>query len=398
MSEPEAESALEQQLKQGVQWLRGHLLNHAEVTFLALVKEYPDHAGARRLLGVTRCKLGRPDDAIADLRAGAEMEPEREVAWCDLAVGLRRAGKLEAAAAARERAVQLYAARPTPLGLLPLEEMAFSTERGVHEFTLVDYPYVTSIRHGAGRPSHPELSEIIGRNRDRYAAFIEEMGELQADFAQIPLGGTYEQRGPFWLNAWFTALDGMALTQMLRRHDPFRFVEIGSGMSTKFARRAVEMYGLRTKLASLDPEPRNEVDLLCDRVVRAPLEKCDVRLFDALDPGDILFLDSSHRAFQGSDVTVFFMEILPRVKPGVIVHIHDIYLPDDYVSGHMWRMWNEQYMLATALLFGQAFEILFPAWYVGQDPGLRTQARAALCKGPISELDLYGTSFWMRKI
>jgi predicted O-methyltransferase YrrM len=275
--------------------------------------------------------------------------------------------------------------------------LAFSTERAVHEFKTIDYPYRSSVRYGAGRPPHPQLAELIGSGRDRYAALLAEMGEIQEDFARLPLGGAPDAPEPFWLNPWFPPLDGMVLTQMLRSADPARFVEIGSGVSTKFARRAVALYGLRTKLISIDPQPRNKVDALCDQVLRKPLEDCAVQMFETLNPGDILFLDSSHRSFQGSDVTVFFLDILPRLRPGVIVQIHDIYLPDDYISGHVGRLWNEQYLLATALLFGQTrFEILFPCWYVGQDPGLLAQANGRLRKGPLDNLNLYGASFWMR--
>ena len=120
-------------------------------------------------------------------------------------------------------------------------------------------------------------------------------------------------------------------------------------------------------------------------------------MFETLSAGDVFFLDSSHRSFQGSDVTVFFLEILPRLKPGVIVHIHDVYLPEDYISGHIRRMWNEQYLLATALLFGaRRFEILFPSWFVMRDPELIGFANALLRKGPLEGVDLYGASFWMR--
>ena len=151
-------------------------------------------------------------------------------------------------------------------------------------------------------------------------------------------------------------------------------------------------------MTSIDPQPRNQIDTLCDTVIRKPLEDSDPAIFDALEPGDILFLDSSHRSFQGSDVTVFFLDILPRVRPGVIIHIHDIYLPDDYISGHVSRMWNEQYLLATALLFGgDAFEILFPCWFVHRDPALSARANSALRRGPLEGVNLYGASFWLTK-
>jgi hypothetical protein len=77
----------------------------------------------------------------------------------------------------------------------------------------------------------------------------------------------------------------------------------------------------------LDPEPRAQIDALCDTSIRRRLEDCDLSMFDQLEAGDILFFDGSHRVFTNSDVTVFFLELMPRLKPGVIVHIHDIFLP-----------------------------------------------------------------------
>jgi predicted O-methyltransferase YrrM len=384
----------ERKLAIGQDRLRAHLLNLAELIFLDVLAEVPDDAQARRLLGVARCKLGKTAAGIDDLRAATRRAPELEVAWSDLAVALRWAGDAEGAAQAHAAAARLRgegAAAPS------LADLAFSTERAVHPFQMADYAYTATIRHGSGRPPHPELTALLDRGREGYAAFIADMAEVQADFAKIPFGGASESPDPFWLNTWFPALDGMALTQMLRRYGPRLFVEIGSGFSTKFARRAVRTHGLRTRLVSIDPQPRAAIDALCDQVIRKPLEHCAPAMFDVLQAGDILFLDSSHRAFQGSDVTVFFMEILPRLKPGVIVHLHDIYLPDDYISGHLRQLWNEQYVLASALLFGTAFEILFPAWFAGQDPALRAQIRSTLCHGPLDGLDPYGVSFWMRK-
>lgn len=398
MSDPTPTPALEEDLRIGQGRLRGHMLNLAELIFRRVLAKAPENVTALRLLGVTLHKLGQSDGAITHLRAATEVAPELQISWWDLAVVLRDLGQGAEAAEALARANGLKGRDPGAVSLPPLATLTLSDDRAIRKVTVVDYPYEMAIRYGAGRPSHPELSERIGQGRDRYAAFIDELGDIQSQLADIPLGGSYEDSKPFWLNSWFPALDGMALTQMLRRHAPKRFMEIGSGMSTKFARRAVEAYGLSTRLLSIDPQPRATIDRLCDEVIRRPLETCDAAIFQTLEAGDILFLDSSHRAFQNSDVTVFFLEILPRLKPGVIVHIHDIYLPDDYISGHVYRMWNEQYLLATALLFGgDRFEILFPCWYVGQDPALSAKAKALLCKGPLSELDLYGASFWLTK-
>ncbi len=389
---------LDARISQGVAWLQAHLLNHAEQMFCGVLAEAPGHVLVQRLLGITLFKLGRRDEGVAKLVVAAEADPTNSRAWSDLAVALRDAGHAQAADLAYRRAASAWAASGGTGSILPLASQAFGSELAWHDFTLVDYAYRAEVRYGAGRPAHPELDRLIGAGRERYGEIIAALGDMQPDFAQVPIGGTYETDAPFWLNAWFPPLDAMVLTGMLRAHDPGRFVEIGSGMSTKYARRAVGMYGLRAKLISIDPQPRNQVDALCDQVIREPLERVNVAMFEGLKAGDILFLDSSHRALQGSDVTVFFLEILPRLAPGVIVHLHDIYLPFDYISGHVPRLWNEQYMLATALLFGpQAFEILFPCWYVGRDAELSAQAAKLLRKGPLEGVDLYGASFWMRK-
>ena len=388
---------IEAKVTQATGWLRDNLLNHADISLGEVLRTNPDHTLARRLRAIAAFRLGRLEEGLAGLEAAASAEPGNPRAWADLAVGLRDAGRAEHAQAAYARAAMVQG--PNAGTPPPLEVQVFCTELARHDFRIVDYPYTAEIRYGAGRPAHPELSALIGAGREAYRDLITSLGALQGDFATIPLGGTYDGPTPFWLNAWFSPLDAMALTGLLKRHNPKRMIEVGSGVSTKYTRRAIKAYGLQTHLTSIDPQPRNEIDQICDQVIRLPLERCDPALFQTLETGDVCFIDSSHRTFQGSDVTVFFLEILPRFKPGVIVHIHDIYLPEDYISGHVHRLWNEQYLLATALLFGaSSFEILFPSWFVMRDADLIGQANALLRRGRLAGMDLYGSSFWLRKI
>jgi hypothetical protein len=158
----------------------------------------------------------------------------------------------------------------------------------------------------------------------------------------------------------------------------------------------VEGRGLATRIVSIDPLPRNAVDSLADEVAQRPLEDVDPEWFDRVAAGDVLFIDSSHRVFQNSDVTALFLDILPRLAPGVIVHLHDVYLPFDYVAGHRDRLWNEQYLLATALLAGGAgLEILFPCWFATQDAELSTRIDARLRQPPLT-FGIHGVSFWLR--
>jgi hypothetical protein len=394
MSDTPAQTPLDAKMNKAVGWLQSHLLNHAEISLREVLAEDPHRLSARRMLGIALYKLGRRDEGIAALQAGAAEEPGNPRAWADLAVALRDSGQADAAAEAYAKAL---AAQSPNASAPPLGDLVFCIEQGIHDFTMVDYPYRARVRYGAGKPAHPELAALIGEGRERYRSRLTAWAPMQPDFADVPLGGTYDTLTPFWFNAWFSPLDAIALTGMLRTENPRLLVEIGSGVSTKYARRAVNRYGLRTRLVSVDPQPRNDIDQLCDQVIRKPLEQCSADIFDVLEAGDIFFLDSSHRSFQGSDVTVFFLEILPRLKPGVIVHIHDIYLPYDYIAGHLPRLWNEQYLLASALLFGpQRFEILFPSWYVGRDPDLMGHAEALFRRGPMEPVDLYGASFWMR--
>ncbi len=394
MAEPSSESILDRHLRVGAERLAENMLNHAEMIFRRVIEAEPGQPEATHLLGVTLCKLGRGGEGLALLSALTDKDPSAAMAWSDFAVALREAGQPDRAAAAYARAAAL---NPGAVWR-PLAEQPFAFELVHHDFKVIDYPYRAEVRQGAGRPAHPQLEMLIGAGRDRYKAMIAELTHINDYFSAIPIGGDPASREPFWLNPWFPPLDAMVLTGMLKGRDPARFMEIGSGVSTKYARRAVEAFGLRTQLTSVDPQPRNEVDRLCDEVLRRPLEACDPAMFEVLEPGDILFLDSSHRSFQGSDVTVFFLEILPRLKSGVIVHIHDIYLPYDYIGGHVRRLWNEQYLLATALIFGpQAFEILFPCWYVEQDAELVAYARSQLCQGALNGIEPYGASFWLRK-
>jgi hypothetical protein len=203
------------------------------------------------------------------------------------------------------------------------------------------------------------LSRIAGRMPDR-AAWPE-----QPDPARP---GT-----PNWTNDFLTPVDMATLYGVIRETRPARYIEIGSGMSTRVAHAAKTDGKLATEIISIDPWPRIEVEVLCDRAIRTRLEDNTAELLTLVRPGDVVFLDGSHRAFPGSDVTVFFLDVLPALPPGCIIHIHDIYLPDDYPTDLLPRLWSEQYMLASWLLGGGAgVEIILPCAALCLDPEART--------------------------
>jgi predicted O-methyltransferase YrrM len=215
----------------------------------------------------------------------------------------------------------------------------------------IDYPpRETGPRYGYGRPSHARLLEILSGAEEEYARNLEMIAGYSEDLARVPAGPA--PTGLAWNNVWLPPLDAAALYGFMRDRAPRNYVEVGSGVSTLFARRAIDDGGLPTRITSVDPHPRSEVDAVCDEVVREPLETIDHELFGALREGDMLLMDGSHRVLTNSDATVFFLDVLPSLAAGVLVCVHDILLPDDYPAQWAGWHWSEQYLMAAYLLAG----------------------------------------------
>jgi hypothetical protein len=262
----------------------------------------------------------------------------------------------------------------------------------------LDYPVRSVPRYGHGRPPHPRLAAIIDRGRDRYRGLLESFLAHRECFLRIPLDAPAGAPDPHWVNGWFPGLDAIALHCLLAGNDPARYLEVGSGMSTRIARRAIRDHGLRTRIVSIDPCPRAEIDPICDEVVRAPFEDVDVAVVDQLGDGDILFVDGSHRCFMNSDVTAQFLDVIPRLRPGVLVHLHDIFLPWDYPPAWADRFYSEQYLLAVALLAeGPHLEILLPNAFVSLDDELRRVLEPIWQDPHMAGVQADGGSFWLRR-
>lgn len=169
-------------------------------------------------------------------------------------------------------------------------------------------------------------------------------------------------------NDYFFSPDAEVLYAMVRMHGPRRIVEVGSGNSTLLFRAAIDDASLATRLVSIDPDPRIEVGDHAHELIRQPVESAATdSLFGALRHNDFLFVDSSHQLKAGGDVLRLLLSVLPTLAPGVIVHLHDIFLPFEYprewLLKHRWQ-WNEQY-LVQALLQGSAeFDVLWAGHYL----------------------------------
>jgi hypothetical protein len=211
--------------------------------------------------------------------------------------------------------------------------------------------------------AHQRLDQLIGSRRASYAEALAMFGSYGNDLAKIPVQGVDENQ-PAWDNIYLPGLDAAAIYAFLRSRNPSTYLEVGSGNSTRFAARSKQDGRLSTDIVSVDPLPRASINDLCDEIVRAPLEATDPALWRRLRPGDIVFMDGSHRVFMNNDVVTFFLDLLPDLSPGVLVGIHDIFLPYDYPPEIAHRYYSEQYMLAAWLLGGAEASIVFPAYYV----------------------------------
>lgn len=186
---------------------------------------------------------------------------------------------------------------------------------------------------------------------------------------------------PHWQNPYYGPQDARIAYGVVRALRPGHILEIGCGESTKFFRKAIRDGGLGTRLVSIDPCPRRQIDQIVDEVHRQRLQDVPLELFETLAPGDVLFFDGSHLAFHGSDVPYFFLRVLPRLGPGVLVQIHDIYLPEEYPEACDWFYYNEQYVLGAFLLGHAEWEPIVPTHFLFR-------------RGLLPE---DGCSFWMRR-
>ncbi len=185
-----------------------------------------------------------------------------------------------------------------------------------------------------------------------------------ANFARSPNGNDQE----FYLdNGYFRSIDAELLYSVIRRYRPKHIIEVGSGFSTRLMARAIREEKGHTTITSIDPEPRVPMSAWVTEQILAGVENMNPDLIvDSLGEGDVLFIDSSHSVLVGGDVPFLFLEVLPRLKAGVLIHIHDIFLPFDYPEE--WTLngwyWTEQYLVHAFLAFNHAFEILWPARYM----------------------------------
>lgn len=262
----------------------------------------------------------------------------------------------------------------------------------------LDYKVNFKPRYGHGNSPHRELSNIINSNRNQYVDFLNKTLTYKLKIQEIKsIENEPNKNNPVWNNGFLPGLDIIAIYSMLASINPRKYIEVGSGNSTKVAYKAKQENNLQTKIISIDPQPRAEIDQLADVIIRKPFENIDFEEILSLEENDILFIDNSHRILPNSDSMVFFLEILPKLKKGVIVHIHDIYLPYDYPQFMCDRAYTEQYGLAMYLLSNpDKFQTILPNYFISEDKELSNIISSFWEHENLKNVERHGGSFWLR--
>jgi predicted O-methyltransferase YrrM len=359
----------------------------------------PDGRGRDGLRAAARATAGRlpPLRRLLEDRArlaGEVHELRSEVEVRDLEIQELRADIRELKAAARDRQRQLDEQR---LELEELHRRAGLYPLGHFHSPVPDLEEVRARDHQIFDPP-AELAGIDLRS-DAQLALVDELARYAADqpFGAEPKDGLRYH----YDNDYFGWGDGLVLFCMLRHLRPARVVEVGSGFSSALMLDTAERFlDAAPELVFIEPFPGRLQGLLRDAdkdrvtLLSQPVQDVDRAVFDRLEPGDVLFIDSSHVTKVGSDVNLLLLEVVPRLRPGVHVHVHDVVWPFEYARKWVYqgRAWNEAYLLRALLVGNPRLRITF--WSSQLAACHSEQVAAAL---PLWQRDS-GTSMWLETL
>lgn len=261
----------------------------------------------------------------------------------------------------------------------------------------LDYKVDLKPRYSEGEP-HQALLDIISENDSTYEELLKNTLKYKGTLLSINEDEfETDDSQPTYNNDFLPGLDIITLYSNIAYFKPENYIEVGSGNSTKVAFKAKQETNPNMKITSIDPFPRSEIDALSDKIVRRGFENIDYSDILNLKENDILFIDNSHRILPNSDAMVFFLEILPKLNKGVVVHIHDIYLPYDYPQFMCDRFYSEQYGLAMYLLANHSkYNTILPNYYIYKNPKLHALLNDFWNSEKFQGIETHGGSYWLQ--
>ena len=239
------------------------------------------------------------------------------------------------------------------------------------------------------------IPRAIDWDLDAQLDLVGEIAAFAPELSDVPERGSGERGSFAWDRGALGKVDAIAYYGIVRKLKPRRVAEVGAGTSSQVLKRAIRANGGDTTVTLVEPYPRWQIlgDLPPGWTLHeCILQRADLRIFEALEAGDILFYDGSHCAGTGGDVNWMLFEIFPRLAPGVWIHFHDIFWPRDYPAEWIFNeglSWNEQYLL-------QAFLMHNPAYAVRLTVGMLNEERQELMSKVVAG-KRGGGSVWIEK-
>lgn len=249
--------------------------------------------------------------------------------------------------------------------------------------------------------SAPDLMSGVDWNEEEQLSLLRKF-TYQRELSNIPLVKTSKQSLNFSHdNASYGPADAEMLYNMIRHFKPQRILEIGSGHSTKMAKMALDVNrqeGVVSQHICIEPFEQPWLEMLgVDHVIREKVENVRTSYFEALGENDILFIDSSHVIRAGGDVVAEYLRILPRLNKGVLIHVHDIFLPYEYPREWIVRerrFWTEQYLLQAFLAFNSTYKVIAGVNWLARN---HHNELSKACPVYANQKRGHG-AFWMKKI
>lgn len=305
------------------------------------------------------------------------------------------------------RGTMRRARRARVRSLLRISEMAGLNVARRRDF-YSPLPSLSQLRATMDRWSQPSALVGIEYDLEGMKRRIEELiSRYGGEFAALP---TYEELTQVGYGPGYTAVDALTLYCMIRDLRPKRYLEVGSGLSTYYCslaarRNAAEGSPLSINCIEPFPYPKlHEIPNL-ESVIVSEVQSVDLSMFESLEAGDVLFIDSSHVVRLDGDVPFLFLQALPRLKAGVVVHVHDIpfpfnvpYPPQYWVFGTEWpHFWTEAMLVQAFLAFNHAFRITLSLPLVRFHDEAFLKARIPGYKSVEEDSNPF-SSLWMEKV
>jgi cephalosporin hydroxylase len=288
--------------------------------------------------------------------------------------------------------------------LIEGSDMKLATRR---DMALLETVKLELLDNGLGQREKFVPHRMIGHagfslNRESQLAFLASLAdpEIQALFNALRNdrdintgfeGIDYRGHGLIH-NGYFPTPDAELYAAMIWKTKPHRIIEVGSGYSTLIAKSTIRRLGGRCELHVIDPEPRRNVEAVADRVEYSRVE-CSSLASVTLTDRTLLFIDSSHVCRRGGDLPFLYCRVLPMLPAGVVIHVHDVFLPFDYPDNYVERFYTEQYLLHALLANNEKLEVLLANHYLGREH--RSALQTALGQRAGEQPLFSGASFWM---